>query len=58
MIFEHNTRFKRTFFQYGTLQCILVTRLSAGGGALSVIMSIIGPRETYDYRNYTLLVAV
>ena len=32
-----------------------VTRLSAGGGALPVIMSIIGPRETHDYRNYNLL---
>ena len=28
-----------------------VTRLSAGGGALPVIMSIIGPREPHDYRN-------
>ena len=26
----------------------------AGGGALPVIMSIIGPRETHDYRNYNL----
>ena len=25
------------------------------GGALPVIMSIIGPRETHDYRNYNLL---
>ena len=33
-----------------------VTRLSAGGGALPVIMSIIGPREPHDYRNYNLLV--
>ena len=32
-----------------------VTRLSAGGGALPVMMSIIGPRETHDYRNYNLL---
>ena len=34
------------------LDCPLgdVTRLSAGGGALPVIMSIIGPRETHDYR--------
>ena len=32
-----------------------VTRLSAGGGALPVVMSIIGPRETHDYRNYNLL---
>ena len=32
-----------------------VTRLCAGGGALPVIMSIIGPRETHDYRNYNLL---
>ena len=31
-----------------------VTRLSAGGGALPVVMSIIGPRETHDYRNYNL----
>ena len=40
------------------LDCPLgaVTRLSAGGGALPVIMSIIGPRETHDYRNYNLLV--
>ena len=40
------------------LDCPLgdVTRLSAGSGALLVIMSIIGPRETYDYRNYNLLV--
>ena len=39
------------------LDCPLgsVTRLSAGGGALPVIMSIIGPRETHDYRNYNLL---
>ena len=29
--------------------------LSSGGGALPVIMSIIGPRETHDYRNYNLL---
>ena len=29
-------------------------RLSVGGGALPVVMSIIGPRETHDYRNYTL----
>ena len=28
----------------------------SGGGALPVIMSIIGPRETHDYRNYNLLV--
>ena len=33
-----------------------VTWLSAGGGALPVIMSIIGPRETHDYRNCNLLV--
>ena len=26
------------------------------GGALPVIMSIIGPQETHDYRNYNLLV--
>ena len=32
-----------------------MTRLSAGGGALPVIMSIIGPRGTHDYRNYNLL---
>ena len=32
-----------------------VTRLSAGGSALPVSMSIIGPRETHDYRNYNLL---
>ena len=40
------------------LDCPLgaVTRLSAGGGALPVIMSIIGPRVTHDYRNYNLLV--
>ena len=31
-----------------------VTRLSAGGSALPVIMSILGPRETHDYRNYNL----
>ena len=39
------------------LDCPLgdVTRLGAGGGALPVIMSIIGPRETHDYRNYNLL---
>ena len=34
---------------------VAVTRLSAGGEALPVIMSIIGPRETHDYRNYNLL---
>ena len=40
------------------LDCPLgdVTRLSAGGGALPAIMSIIGPRETHAYRNYNLLV--
>ena len=39
------------------LDCPLgdVTRLGAGGGALPVSMSIIGPRETHDYRNYNLL---
>ena len=39
------------------LDCPLgaVTRLSARGGALPVIMSIIGPRETHDDRNYNLL---
>ena len=33
------------------LDCPLgaMTRLSAGGGALPVIISIIGPRETRDY---------
>ena len=37
------------------LDCPLedVTRLSAGGGALPVIMSIIGPRETHDYCTVT-----
>ena len=41
----------------GAFDCPLgaVTRLSAGVGALPVIMSIIGPRETHDYRNYNLL---
>ena len=34
-----------------------VPRLSAGGGALPVIMSIVGPRETHDYRNYNLFSA-
>ena len=29
----------------------MATDLSAGGGALPVILSIIGPRETHDYRN-------
>ena len=29
---------------------------SVGGGALPVILSIIGPRETHDYRNYNLIV--
>ena len=40
------------------LDCPLgdATRLSGGGGALPVIMSIIGPRETHDYHNYNLLV--
>ena len=33
-----------------------VTRLSAGGGALPVIVSVIGPRETHDHRNYNLVV--
>ena len=39
------------------LDCPLgaVTRPGAGGDALPVIMSIIGPRETHDYRNYILL---
>ena len=38
------------------LHCPLgaVTRLGAGGGALPMVMSIIGPRETHDYRNYPL----
>ena len=29
---------------------------SCEGGALPVIMSITGPRETHDYRNYNLWV--
>ena len=31
-------------------------KLKTGGGALPLIMSTIGPRETHDYRNYSLLV--
>ena len=42
-------------FLAGVRDTKCVTRLSAGGGALPVIMSIIGPRETHDYRNYNLL---
>ena len=64
-LLPHNSLRLASTFRIGgcdrALDCPLatlgdVTRLSAGGGALPVIMSIISPRETHDYRNYNLLV--